>query len=81
MPERKFGSEALEASAKLRKSSIDCLSEASFEAARSEQLRLPAEGPLKRGDGSSRKSTLDPLPVVHYLAVITTLFSIEPQGA
>ncbi|MEE9567952.1 MAG: hypothetical protein V3W37_01080 [Candidatus Binatia bacterium] len=34
MPERKFGSEALEASAKLRKSCIDCLSAASFEAAR-----------------------------------------------
>jgi len=38
VPERKIGSEALEASAKLRKSSIDCLSAASFEAARSEQL-------------------------------------------
>ncbi len=49
MPERKIGFEALEASAKLRKSSIDCLSAASFETARSEQLRLPAEGPLKRG--------------------------------
>ncbi len=58
MPERKFGSEALEASAKLRKSSIDCLSAASFEAARSEQLRLPVEGPLKRRDGSSCKSSL-----------------------
>jgi len=42
VPERKIGFEALEASAKLRKSSIDCLSAASFEAARSEQLRLPA---------------------------------------
>ena len=57
MPERKFGSEALEASAKLRKSSIDCLSAASFEAARSEQLRLPAEGPLKRREGSSGNGT------------------------
>ncbi len=62
MPERKIGFEALEASAKLRKSSIDCLSVASFEAARSEQLRLPAEGPLKRRDASSRSSTLNPLP-------------------
>jgi len=53
VPERKIGSEALEASAKLRKSSIECLSGASFESARSEQLRLPAEGPLKRRDGSS----------------------------
>ncbi len=34
VPERKFGSEALEASVKLRKSSIECLSAASFEAAR-----------------------------------------------
>ncbi len=59
VPERKIGSEALEASAKLRKSSIDCLSAASFEAARSEQLRLPAEGPLKRRDGSSCKSRLN----------------------
>ncbi len=58
MPERKFGSEALEASAKLRISSIDCLSAASFEAARSEQLRLPAEGPLKRRDDSSCKNGL-----------------------
>jgi len=38
VPERRIGSEALEASAKLRISSIDCLSAASFEAARSEQL-------------------------------------------
>ncbi len=58
VPERKIGLEALEASAKLRKSSIDCLSEASFEAARSEQQRLPAEGPLKRRDGSSFRTTL-----------------------
>ncbi len=36
MPERKCGSEALEASAKLKISSIDCLSVASFEAARRE---------------------------------------------
>ncbi len=56
VPERMFGPEALEASAKLRKSSIDCLSAASFKAARSEQLRLPAEGPLKRRDGGSCKS-------------------------
>ncbi len=34
VPERRFGSEALEASAKMRKSSVDCLSAASFEAAR-----------------------------------------------
>jgi hypothetical protein len=60
VPERKIGSEALEASAKLRKSSIDCLSAASFEAARSEQRRLPAEVPLKRGDGSSCKSMTIP---------------------
>ncbi len=67
MPERKIGFEALEASAKLRISSIDCLSAASFEAARSEQLRLPAEGPLKRRDGSSRRSTLNPLRPMHLL--------------
>ncbi len=66
VPERKIGFEALEASAKLRKSSIDCLSAASFEAARSEQLRLPAEGPLKRRDGSSRKYTLTPLPELEF---------------
>jgi len=53
--ERKFGFEALEASAKLRKSSVDCLSAASFGAARSEQLRLPAEGPLERGDRGSHR--------------------------
>ncbi len=53
VPERKIGSEALAASEKLRKSSIECLSRASFEAARGEQLRLPAERPLKRRDGSS----------------------------
>ena len=58
VPERKIGPEVLEASAKLRKSSIDCLSAASFEAARSEQLRLPAEGPLKRRDGGSCKRSL-----------------------
>jgi len=61
VPERKFGSAALEASAKLRKSSIDCLSAASFETARSKQRRLPAEGPLKQRDGSSSKGTLNPL--------------------
>ncbi len=60
VPERKIGFEALEGSAKLRISSIDCLSKASFEAARSEQLRLPAEGPLKRRDGSSCKSRHNP---------------------
>ena len=57
MPERKIGFEALEASAKVRKSSVDCLSGASFEAARSEQVRLPAEGPLKRREGSSCNGT------------------------
>ncbi len=62
VPERKIGSEALAASVKLRKSSIECLSAASFEAARGEQLRLPAEGALKRRDASSCKSTLKPLP-------------------
>jgi hypothetical protein len=49
VPERKIGFEAMEASAKVSISSIDCLSAGSFEAARSEQPRLPAEGPLKRG--------------------------------
>ena len=44
----------MEASVKLRISSVDCLSAASFGAARSEQLRLPAEEPLERRDGSSR---------------------------
>ncbi len=34
VPERKIGSEALAASAKLRKSSIECLSAVSFEASR-----------------------------------------------
>ncbi len=38
VPERKIGSEALAASAKLRKSSIECLSAASFEVARGKQL-------------------------------------------
>ncbi|NIO08429.1 MAG: hypothetical protein GTO40_10645 [Deltaproteobacteria bacterium] len=57
MHEWKFRHEVLEASAKLRNSSIDCLSEASFEAARSEQLRLPTEGPLKRMDISSSLMT------------------------
>ncbi|MEE9549285.1 MAG: hypothetical protein V3W08_02665, partial [Candidatus Binatia bacterium] len=47
VPERKFGSEALAASAKLRKSSIECLSAASFEAARSEQL-TPIRNPFDR---------------------------------
>ncbi len=58
VPERKVGFEALEASAKVRISSIDCLSAASFEAARSEQLRLPAEEPLKRRDGNFCGTTL-----------------------
>ncbi len=53
VPKRKIGFEVLEASAKLRKSSIDCFSAASFEAAR--------RGPLKRRDGSSRKGTLSSL--------------------
>ena len=56
MPERQIGSEELEASVKLRISSIDCLSAASFEAARSEQLRIPAEEPLKRLDVSDRRN-------------------------
>ncbi len=70
VPERKFGSEALAASAKLRKSSIECLSAASFEAA--------AEGPLKRRDGSSCKSTLNPLPGLGFSTHGTTLFTGEP---
>ena len=75
VPERKIGFEALEASAKLRKSSLDCLSAASFEAARSEQLRLPAEGPLKRRDGNSSKSTLNSLPRLGFSTHCTTLFA------
>ncbi len=78
VPERKIASEALAASVKLRKSSIECLSAASFEAARSEQLRLPAEGPLKRRDGSSCKSTLNPLPGLGFSTHGTTIFSVEP---
>ncbi len=74
VPERKIGFEAMEASAKLRTSSIDCLSAASFEAARSEQLRLPAEGPLKRRDVSSCRSTLEPLPGLEFSTHRTTLF-------
>jgi len=74
VPERKIGFEAMEASAKLRISSIDCLSAASFEAARSEQLRLPAEGPLKRRDVSSCRSTLEPLPGMGFSTHRTTLF-------
>ena len=81
VPERKIGSEALAASAKLRKSSIECLSAASFEAARSEQLRLPAEGPLKRRDGSSCKSTLNPLPGPGLSTHGTTLFVKEPGSS
>ncbi len=77
VPERKIGFEAMEASAKLRKSSIDCMSAASFEAARSEQLRLPAEGPLKRRDGSSCKSTLNLLPGLGFSTHGTTLFAKE----
>ena len=80
VPERKFGSEALEASAKLRKSSIGCLSAASFEAARSEQLRLPAEGPLKRRDASSRKSMLNPLPGLGFSTHGTRLFVKGPSS-
>ncbi|NIO10128.1 MAG: hypothetical protein GTO40_19835 [Deltaproteobacteria bacterium] len=53
VPEQRIGCEVLEASAKLRKSSVDCLSAASFGAARSEQLRLPADQPLERWDASS----------------------------
>ncbi len=78
VPERKIGFEAMEASAKLRKSSIDGLSGASFEAARSEQLRLPAEGPLKRRDGSSCESTLNPLPGLGFSTHRTTLFALQP---
>jgi len=78
VPERKIGFEAMEASAKLRISSIDCLSAASFEAARSEQLRLPAEGPLKQRDGSSCKSTLNPLPGMEFSPHATTLFALPP---
>ncbi len=81
VPERKIGFEALEASAKLRKSSIDCLSGASFEAARSEQQRLPAEGPLKRRDGSSCKSTLNPFPGLGFSPHSATRFDIEPSAA
>ncbi len=77
VPERKIGFEALEASAKLRKSSVDCLSTASFEAARSEQLRLPAEGPLKRRDGSSCKCTLNPFPGMEFSPHATTLFVLQ----
>ncbi|MEE9185834.1 MAG: hypothetical protein V3U81_02345, partial [Candidatus Binatia bacterium] len=79
VPERKIGSEALAAYAKLRKSSIDCLSVASFEAARGEQLRVPAEGPLKRRDGSSCKSTLNTLPGLGFSTHGTTLFVKEPK--
>jgi len=78
VPEQKIGFEALETSAKLRKSSINCLSRASFEVARSEQLRLPAEGPLKQRDASSRNSTLNPLPGLGFSAHGTTLFKGEP---
>ena len=87
MPERKIGFEALEASAKLRKSSIDCLSKASFEAARSEQLRLPAEGPLKGRDGSSCKSTLIPCQdwgsqrkTRHFLQKSSQVDIVPPMG-
>jgi hypothetical protein len=54
------------------------LSAASFEAARSEQLRLPAEGPLKRRDGSSRKGTLNALPEMEFSPHATTLFALQP---
>ena len=78
MPERRIGSEALEASAKLRKSSIDCLSAASFEAARSEQLRLPAEEPLKRRDASSRNSRFNSSAGLRSLTHGGTLFVLQP---
>ncbi len=78
MPERKIGSEALAASAKLRKSSIECLSAGSFEAARDKQLRLPAEGPLKRRYGSSCKSPLKPLSGLGFSTHETPLCVKEP---
>ncbi len=81
VPERKIGFEALEASAKLRKSGIDCLSAASFEAARSEQLRLPAEGPLKRRDGSSCKSRFTLLLGIRFSTDGNTTFEREPSGS
>ncbi len=79
VPERKIGPEALAASAKLRKSSIECLSAASFAAARSEQLKVPAEGPLKRREGSSCKSTLNPWPGLGFATHGITLFVKEPR--
>ncbi len=79
VPERKIGFEALEASAKLRISSIDCLSAASFEAARSKQLRLPAEGPLKRRDGNSSSSMLNPLPGLGFSPQGTTLYAVQQE--
>ncbi len=94
VPERKIGFEALEASAKVRKSSIDCLSAASFEAARSEQRRLPAEGPLTRGstlltipslsrerDGNSCKTTFNPLSGLGFSTHGSTLFVLQPLFA
>jgi len=78
VPERKIGFEALEASAKVRISSVDCLSAASFEAARSEQLRLPVEGPLKRRDTSSCKCTFTLLLGLGFSTHGTTLFVMEP---
>ena len=42
-------------------------------------LRLPAEGPLKRRDGSSCKSTLNPLPGLGLSTHGTTLFTVEPK--
>ncbi len=77
VPERRIGSEALEPSAKLRKSSVDCLSAASFGAARSEQLRLPAEEPLERRDASSCKSTINALPRLGSATYGATLFTVE----
>ncbi|MEE8074439.1 MAG: hypothetical protein V3T60_02300, partial [Candidatus Binatia bacterium] len=44
------------------------------------QLRLPAEGPLKRRDGSSCKSTLNPLPGLGFSTHGTTLFTVEPRA-
>ncbi|MEE8076433.1 MAG: bifunctional phosphopantothenoylcysteine decarboxylase/phosphopantothenate--cysteine ligase CoaBC [Candidatus Binatia bacterium] len=40
-------------------------------------LRLPAEGPLKRRDGSSCKSTLNSLPGLGFSTHGTTLFTVE----
>jgi len=78
VPERKIGNEALEASAKVRKSSVDCLSGASFEAAPSEQPRLPAEGPLKRRGDSSCESMLTPIQELGFVKTCPTIFAPLP---